>query len=60
MAVATGAPIIPCVIIGAEESNINLGAVQLGKSLCGVTLPVPFNLLPFPAKWKIQFLHLLS
>jgi len=56
MALLSNAPLVPCIIIGAEEANINLGAIRFEKLLKGLTIPVPFNLIPFPAKWKIQFL----
>lgn len=56
MALISKSPVIPCVIIGAEESNINLAAVQFDKHLNGMTMPVPFNIIPLPAKWKIKFL----
>jgi 1-acyl-sn-glycerol-3-phosphate acyltransferase len=56
MSILSRAPIVPCVIIGAEEANINLGAIYLDKVAKGLVLPIPFNLLPFPAKWKIHFL----
>ncbi len=56
MAILTGAPIIPCVIIGAEETNINLATLKLSKFVRPMLVPIPFNLLPLPAKWKITFL----
>jgi 1-acyl-sn-glycerol-3-phosphate acyltransferase len=55
MALLTGAPIIPCVIIGAEESNINLGSFKVKKKKKIGFIPVPFNMLPLPAKWDIRF-----
>lgn len=56
MALTTGAPIVPCLIIGAEESNINLAKIKLSKHLRGLVLPLPLNTLPLPAKWKLIFL----
>ena len=56
MAVQTGAPIIPTMIIGAEETSINLDQLKLPRVLKGAILPLPLNLLPLPAKWKIKFL----
>ena len=56
MALLSKAPVVPCIIIGAEEANINLGKIRFEKYLKGLTIPIPFNLIPFPAKWKIQFL----
>jgi len=57
MAIETGAPIIPTVIIGAEETHINLSQLQLSKFLRGLILPLPLNILPLPSKWKIIFLE---
>ena len=56
IAIESGAPIIPTVIIGAEESHLNLGNVSLGKIAKGLRIPLPLTLLPLPAKWKIRFL----
>jgi 1-acyl-sn-glycerol-3-phosphate acyltransferase len=56
IAIQSGSPIIPCVIIGAEESHLNLGNINLGKIVKGLRIPVPLTLLPLPAKWKIKFL----
>jgi 1-acyl-sn-glycerol-3-phosphate acyltransferase len=52
MAARTGAPVIPVIIIGAEETHINLGQVKILNQL----LPLPLNYFPLPAKWKIRFL----
>jgi 1-acyl-sn-glycerol-3-phosphate acyltransferase len=57
MALETGAPIIPCLVIGAEESQINLKELKLTKFLKGLVIPLPLNLIPFPVKWKIKFLE---
>ncbi len=57
MALQTGAPIIPCLIIGAEETHINIAKLKLGKYLKGTVLPLPLNTLPLPAKWKIIFME---
>ena len=56
MAMATKAPIIPTVVIGAEETNINLSSISLTKMLKGTIIPIPLNVIPLPAKWKIIFL----
>lgn len=56
MALKTGAPIVPCVIIGAEETTINLATLKLGSENKRDTLvPVPALLPPLPAKWDIHF-----
>lgn len=57
MAARTGAPIIPTVIIGAEETHINLSQMRLGSLFGNVSLPLPFNLFPLPVRWKIKFLE---
>src|SRR6185437_11939264 len=56
MALETGAPIIPTVVIGAEETHVNLSQLQLTKFLRGLVIPVPLNLIPLPSKWKIIFM----
>ncbi|MCB0412793.1 MAG: acyltransferase family protein [Bdellovibrionales bacterium] len=56
MALNTNTPIIPTIVIGAEETNINLKQLKLGKYLPGLTLPLPMNVIPLPVKWKIKFL----
>jgi 1-acyl-sn-glycerol-3-phosphate acyltransferase len=57
MALVTGAPIVPCVIIGAEETNINLATLKIHdkKKARDTLLPLPFNVIPLPAKWDIRF-----
>lgn len=57
MALQTGAPIIPTIVIGAEETHINLASLKLTKYLKGQVIPIPLNVLPLPAKWKIKFLE---
>lgn len=57
MAMMTGAPIIPTVVIGAEETHINLASLKLTKYLRGQIIPIPLNILPLPAKWTIRFLE---
>jgi 1-acyl-sn-glycerol-3-phosphate acyltransferase len=60
MAMATKTPITPVAIIGAEETNINLSSIKLSKYLRGTVIPIPLNVLPLPAKWKIIFLPPVS
>ncbi|MGE3973766.1 MAG: lysophospholipid acyltransferase family protein [Bdellovibrionales bacterium] len=57
MALNTKAPIIPTLIIGAEETHINLRQLKFSKFLHGVVLPLPLNVIPLPAKWKIIFME---
>lgn len=56
MAMATQCPIIPTVVIGAEETNINLSSISVSKLLRGTVIPLPLNVIPLPAKWKIIFM----
>lgn len=57
MAIETNSPIIPALIIGAEESNLTLSQFKAKKLFDGLTLPLPLNIVPLPAKWKIKFLE---
>ncbi len=57
MALKTQSPIIPTLVIGAEETHINLSRLKMTKWLRGVVLPLPLNLIPLPSKWKIIFLE---
>lgn len=56
MALKTQAPIVPVIVIGAEETHINLSKLKLTKYLRGTVLPLPLNFIPLPVKWKIKFL----
>ncbi|MCX7978571.1 MAG: acyltransferase family protein [Bdellovibrionaceae bacterium] len=56
MSIETGAPIVPTLIVGAEETHINLSQLKFTKFLRGTVIPLPLNILPLPAKWKIVFL----
>lgn len=56
MALEKQCPIIPVLIIGAEETHINLAQLKFTKFLQGAVIPLPFNLIPLPAKWTIKFL----
>ncbi len=57
MALDAQCPIVPTLIIGAEETHINLSQLRLPKALASLTLPLPLNLIPLPVKWKIVFLR---
>lgn len=57
MALKAQVPIIPTLIIGAEESHINLKKLKLSKWMKGLTLPLPLNIIPLPSKWHIIFLE---
>ena len=57
MALETKSPIVPALIIGAEETHINLSQLKFTKFLRGLIIPLPMNVIPLPAKWKIKFLE---
>ncbi len=63
-ALRTGAPIVPCSIVGAEEAYPMLGNAKTIARLLGLPyLPVtptfpllgPLGLVPLPSKWIIEF-----
>lgn len=56
MAISTGMPIIPTLVIGAEETHVNLSRLKLTRFLRGVILPLPLNIIPLPSKWRIIFM----
>lgn len=56
MALERQCPIIPVLVIGAEETHINLAQLRFTKFLRGTVLPLPLNIIPLPAKWHIKFL----
>ncbi len=56
MALETKSAIVPTLIVGAEEANINLSQLRFTKFLKGMVIPIPLNILPLPVKWKIKFL----
>jgi 1-acyl-sn-glycerol-3-phosphate acyltransferase len=60
LAVMRECPIVPTIIIGAEETHINLAQIKLGKLAPGAILPLPLNVIPLPAKWKIKILPPIS
>lgn len=57
MAIETQSPIVPAIIIGAEETHINLTQFKFTKFLKGTVLPLPLNVIPLPVKWRIHFLE---
>ncbi len=57
MALEAQCPIVPVVILGAEETHINLKKLKFTKFLRGSVIPLPLNVLPLPAKWRIRFLE---
>ncbi|HEX7673092.1 MAG TPA: lysophospholipid acyltransferase family protein [Bdellovibrio sp.] len=56
MAIEAQCPIVPVVVLGAEETHINLKKLKFTKFLKGSVIPLPLNVLPLPAKWRIRFL----
>ncbi len=56
MALKRQCPIVPTLVLGAEETHINLAQLKFTKYLRGVVLPLPLNVIPLPARWKIKFL----
>ncbi len=57
LAISTECSIIPTLILGAEETHINLSQLKLTRFLRGVILPLPLNIIPLPSKWKVIFLE---
>lgn len=60
MALMTQSPIVPTLILGAEETHINLSKLKFTKFLRGTVIPLPLNIIPLPAKWKVIFLEPIS
>lgn len=63
-ALRTGAPIIPCSVVGSEESYPMVGNAKLAARLMGLpyfpitpTFPWlgPLGVVPLPARWVIEF-----
>lgn len=57
MALESQSAIVPTLIIGAEETHINLNKLKFAKFLRGLVIPLPLNIIPLPVKWKIVFLE---
>jgi 1-acyl-sn-glycerol-3-phosphate acyltransferase len=64
LALRTGAPIVPCAVIGAEEIHPAIGSLNwLGKPFGLPFLPItpsfpllgPLGMLPLPSKWWLDF-----
>jgi 1-acyl-sn-glycerol-3-phosphate acyltransferase len=64
IALRTGAPIIPCAVVGAEEIHPMVGQANwMGKPLGLPYFPItptfpllgPLGLVPLPSKWSIEF-----
>lgn len=57
LARASAVPIFPCLITGAEESHLNLGNLNLDAWISRLRVPLPLNLFPLPAKWRVKILE---
>jgi 1-acyl-sn-glycerol-3-phosphate acyltransferase len=57
MALECQCPIVPAVVLGAEETHINLKKLKFTKFLKGTVIPLPLNIIPLPAKWRIHFME---
>lgn len=55
LALTTGAPIVPAVVVGAEETHLTLSQIRWAKDLLGIIIPIPLNIIPLPARWHIRF-----
>ncbi len=63
-AVRTGTPIVPCAVVGAEETYPLIGSISpLARLLAVPYVPItpffpwlgPLGLVPLPSKWIIEF-----
>lgn len=57
MAMDCQCPICPVIILGPEESHINLKKIDMRSIFKDAALPVPLNVWPLPVKWRVQFLE---
>lgn len=57
MALEAQCVIVPTIVLGAEETHINLKQLKFTKFLKGTVIPLPLNIIPLPAKWRIRFLE---
>jgi 1-acyl-sn-glycerol-3-phosphate acyltransferase len=64
LALRTGAPIVPCAIVGAEEVHPKIGSMDwVGRPFGLPFFPItptfpalgPLGLVPLPSKWSIEF-----
>jgi 1-acyl-sn-glycerol-3-phosphate acyltransferase len=64
LALRTGAPIVPCAVVGAEEIHPKIASMDwLGRPLGLPYLPItptfpllgPLGVVPLPTKWSIDF-----
>jgi 1-acyl-sn-glycerol-3-phosphate acyltransferase len=57
MALECRCPVVPVIIVGPEESHINLKKIDMTGIFKDAALPVPLNVWPLPVKWKVSFLE---
>jgi 1-acyl-sn-glycerol-3-phosphate acyltransferase len=64
LALRTGAPIIPCAVVGAEEVHPKIGSMDwVGRPFGLPYFPItptfpalgPLGVVPLPSKWSIDF-----
>jgi 1-acyl-sn-glycerol-3-phosphate acyltransferase len=64
LALRTGAPIVPCAVVGSEEIYPKLGEIPvLGRLLGAPSLPLtptfpllgPLGAIPLPSRWRIAY-----
>lgn len=55
LAAASKAKVVPCLIVGAEESFLNWGSIDLSRFSPKLKIPLPVTLLPLPSQWHIRF-----
>ena len=64
LALRTGAPIVPCAVVGAEELHPKIGSIDwVGRPLGLPYVPItptfpalgPLGVVPLPSKWWIDF-----
>jgi 1-acyl-sn-glycerol-3-phosphate acyltransferase len=57
MAMDCDCPISPAIILGPEESHINLKKMDMTGFIKDTVLPIPLNVWPLPVKWRVHFLE---
>ena len=56
LAILSNATIVPCCVLGAEETHLNFGTLNFVEKWFGIKIPLPVNFIPLPIKWKLIFL----
>jgi 1-acyl-sn-glycerol-3-phosphate acyltransferase len=48
-------PVVPCTILGAEESAITVSKIHISRFFFhGLNIPIPLNLIPLPSHWYVK------